>query len=1120
MCMLVLVLLPLWALTYLAKMRVSPPADALLVNDATFAQLGQVLAVPPEIAQKVVTWREHAHGLESVDALLDAPLFTDQEATRLSAVALSARIDARSATARQFAAVLGMPLPIARRLAAYRDGLLPSPFEAADRPPTPQHPSALDAGSLLHHAPLLDSRATRPVLSRFLMRSPQTVQLHFWIGAAIFGLVSLLLPAWMRARNRGGDPFLVPLSILLSGLGVAILFSVKDPLRDRTVYEHHLLGFLFSLLVMVLCARLAPQARARIRSYLYLWVIGAFLLVAALFVFGSGPEGVKLNLFHFQPVEIIKLFLTLFLAGYLADRADLIADTSARRLSGGAYTKPGRRSGWSPPRMQDLGPIVVMYIVALTLFLVIKDMGPGLLMFGTFVVLLCVTTGRGSFLMTGAALLAAGGLFGYLAHIGVFATRVDMWLHPFSNAHSNGMQLGQSYWALATGGWEGSGAGLGMPGLIPRGGSDLAFASWGEETGFAGGMLALLVYVVLVWRGVAIAMKASTDFDRALAFGLTILMALQTVLILGGVTGAIPLSGISLPFMSYGNSALVASFIAIGLLRGISARSSAGDGATPVRPAVTGAARRFALTYAAAMLLGIGALRLLPLQIIAADQIAVRPISTPDADHVRRPHVNPRLLAVERQIERGTIYDVAGRPLATSRLAEMLGTGKPAEEARRLADRHGRWYPFGAALAHVVGYLDPSVGGPFGLEKGYDTDLRGFDRLVDLLRDYRRRNLPGYSPRRGHDISLTIDARLQRDIQQILRQSTASLRDAVTGRRKDRAAFVLIRPETGDVLAAATLPAFDPNGLTPSTLRTLVNGQEAAIERPLINRATSGWYPPGSTFKVATTASALELLPNAEEIAFECNRISGDIRWRANGESYARSKIHDDRGDPDFGRITLPRAFEVSSNIYFANLAATLNPSDFRARLLDKLAFSHVPRQPYFDADLPDIGYGQGRMLASPLEMCRLCAAVANGGATMQSRFVTRIDTRLDDHLPARDKNHRPRIIERPPVVLAQGMGAATSRKVGAFMRGVVTNGTARGVFDDLPFAVAGKTGTAQNHQYDHQPHSWFVGFAPYDPGAPPKYAFACVVENGGYGKTVAAVICRDVLRKLAAPQQ
>src|SRR5581483_5516302 len=167
-------------------------------------------------------------------------------------------------------------------------------------------------------------------------------------------------------------PFLLPLTLLLSGLGVAMLFSNKDPLRDTAVYAHHLTGLALAVVVMLALARLAPEARRRIRHYQYVWALACVPLVGALALFGSGPEGVKLNLLFFQPVEIIKLMLVFFLASYLADRAGLIADAST------PWTPPkfeavkradGRPTlSFSLPRPQDIGPVVVMFCAALTLF--------------------------------------------------------------------------------------------------------------------------------------------------------------------------------------------------------------------------------------------------------------------------------------------------------------------------------------------------------------------------------------------------------------------------------------------------------------------------------------------------------------------------------------------------------------------------------------------------------------------------------------------------------------------------------------------------------------------------------------------------------------------------------
>jgi cell division protein FtsW (lipid II flippase) len=1087
-------------LVYHAKSR-PEPAHALLVNEATAEQFAQALGVEPEIAARLVAYRAQKHGFESSEQILDAPLFSRADADRLAPLLTNPPLNPATATAGSFAAGLGVSPPVARRLAGYRDRILPPFSVAASSPPLP------DAATFLRHAPLLDPPATRPLLKRILVRRADTVFEHFWIGTALLVLALFFVPPLLRGRWRvAGDPMLLPIAMLLSGLGVAMLFSIKDPLRDGPAYEHHAVGIFLALAVMLFAARLAPVVRGRIRSYQYVWVFAAALLVGALSLFGRGPEGVKLNLFGFQPVEIIKILLVFFLASYLARHADLIADVSRPFRSPAAPPKgPGKalQALFAPPRRQDVGPIVVMFACALTLFYVIKDLGPGLLLFATFVTMLYLTTGRGSFVWIGALLILMGGVFGYYRHIGVFATRVDMWQAPFANTHANGMQLGQAYWAMASGGWEGSGLGLGMPGLIPRAGSDLAFASWVEETGLIGAWLLLTLYALLIWRGIRIALRANNDFDRALAFGLTTLLGLQTLLILGGVTGCLPLTGISLPFLSYGNSALVTDFLIIGLLRSISTPPSGGIGRPDPTPEVRLAARRFALTMTALLLGGIGLWKLGQTQLFQADAIASRAIVTPDADKVRRPHLNPRLLAIANEIERGSLYDRAGRVLATSRYAEILPTVKDEKRARRMADSHARLYPYGPAFAHLVGYLDPRVGGPNGFELAYNADLRGFRTYTELLADYRGRHLPGYRPRRGRDLHLALDADLQRDIQALLLQATGRLKDLRSGRRKDRAAFVLMDPQTGAVIAAATTPTFDPNTLTPDRLRQFLAEKDANEEHRFIDRAVAGLYPPGSTLKVATAACALDNLPNALALRFACNQVD-TLHWRENGVSQART-VRDDKGDPPFGSLTLTPAFRVSSNIYFANLAVTIGSETLRTTLREKMGFRHTPGPKLFPPDLADIGYGQGRMLASPLEMCRLAAAVANKGTMCRPRFVTGLTDPAD---PA----FRQDFPQPAPLPAMKPTTAATLRDL---MRSVVTGGTARGVFTDARYAVAGKTGTAQNRQFDREPHSWFIGFAPCSDQTPPRYAFACVVENGGYGKRVAAVLCRDVLKFL-----
>ena len=1124
------ILLPALILVFFGKMQTVNSKDVLLLNDATSEQFMKTLSIEPEIAKRLTDYRTFKRGFEATDSLLDLPLFSPAERESLLTQCKSDpkfQLLLETGDARQFSKEFKIALPLSRRFASFRDSFLARALSSARQSGAirPQLQNALTANSkaqksLLASATLLDSSLARPLLKRFVMRTAARATSHFWIAVGIIALTMMLLPALLRGKE-GGDPWLIPATLLLCGLGVVVLFSIKDPLRDRAVYEHHLWGMLPALFALVVGAKLRASARARIQRYLYLWVISSILLAGALFLFGSGPEGVKLNLFRFQPVEVIKLFLVFFLAGYLADRADLIADLSSPGLV--RNSKPQflissfLKKLFTLPRKQDMGPILVMFGIALMLFLIIKDMGPGLVIFSAFIVTFCLTTGRGSFLLVGILLLLVGGILGYFLHLGVFATRVDMWLHPFSNSHPNGIQLAQSFWGAASGGWTGSGLGLGMPGLIPRSGSDLAFASWVEETGLAGSLLVLLLFSLLVWRGISIGVRAQTAFDRSLAFSLTTLFGLQTLLIIAGVTGAFPLSGISLPFLSYGNSALIANCLIIGLLQGISRNNRESEASPLLRPKIVTAAKTFALAYAGILIVGIGGFRLLPLLTWQADAIALHTVSTPDADGIRRPHTNPRLLMMERQIERGSLYDSGGRPVATSRYEEMIHSGRDAATSAKLAESHGRLYPFGGALAHLVGYLDQGVGGPSGLERTYQEELRGWTEEKELLEDYRERYRPFFQKRAGSDITLTIDAPLQSKIQQILLRVTSNLKDKRTDKIKDRSAFVLCNPETGDILAAVTTPTYDPNTLTPQKMREYSGGEGSEEAHILVNRALSGLYPPGSTLKVATTATALETLPEALSLAFDCNRISDTLKWRANGTRYTHRPIRDDEGDPSFGSLKLTKAFTVSSNIYFANLATKLDSTGFHDLLAQKLGFSRVPLQPKFDSDLPDIGFGQGRMLATPLEMCRLSATVANLGTAMKPRLVREIQKRGREGDLEHGTSGKPTTKSKPPEILSIAFSPKTATTLQGFMRSVVTSGTARGVFDSLPFAVAGKTGTAQNRQADGEPHSWFIGFAPYSEASPtkPKYAFACVVENGGYGKRVAAVVCKEVLEGL-----
>jgi cell division protein FtsW (lipid II flippase) len=262
----------------------------------------------------------------------------------------------------------------------------------------------------------------------------------------------------------------------------------------------------------------------------------------------------------FQPSEIGKVLIVVFLASYLSAKKDLLA-VATRRI--GPFRLP-------EPRY--LGPLLVAWGVSLAVLFIERDMGSSLLFFGIFVAMLWVATARGTFLALGLALFVAGAIIGYLS-FGHVQDRVKIWVHALEPAyvHDRGYQLAQSEFAFATGGIIGTGLGQGHPGLIPFAATDFIFAGFGEELGLFGSTAILLLYVVIVGRGFKIALTREDSFSKLLATGLTTAVAFQSFIIIGGVTRLIPLTGITLPFVSYGGSSLVANFVLLAMLLRISA---------------------------------------------------------------------------------------------------------------------------------------------------------------------------------------------------------------------------------------------------------------------------------------------------------------------------------------------------------------------------------------------------------------------------------------------------------------------------------------------------------------------------------------------------------------------
>lgn len=351
------------------------------------------------------------------------------------------------------------------------------------------------------------------------------------------------------------EPALFPTAGLLAGLGFAVIFRLSGGLaaEQSTWLMLGLAAFGVTLIVV--------RDHRQLDAYTYTIALAGLALLLLPIVPGLGREvngarlWIELGPLRFQPAELGKVLVVVFLASYLTAKKELL-QVATLRLG------PFRL-----PQPKHLGPVLLAWGVSLAVLFLERDLGASLLYFGIFVVMLWVATARPAYLILGLLLFAAGAYLGYSA-FGHVQTRVDVWFHALdpNMVQGNGFQLAQSQFALATGGIGGTGLGLGQPGLIPFASTDFIFSAIGEELGLFGTTAVLLLFVALVGRGFRVALSCSDDFGKLLATGLVSLIGLQTFIIVGGVTRLIPLTGITLPFVSYGGSSLVSNFVILALL--------------------------------------------------------------------------------------------------------------------------------------------------------------------------------------------------------------------------------------------------------------------------------------------------------------------------------------------------------------------------------------------------------------------------------------------------------------------------------------------------------------------------------------------------------------------------
>ena len=558
-----------------------------------------------------------------------------------------------------------------------------------------------------------------------------------------------------RVSGREGDVLLLSAAHLLTALGLAALVSRADPLRDSLLFVRYVEGVLIGLVLpRALLARstCAQSAWLRLR---YLPLAAAFLLSLALILFGDGPgtSGAKVNLGPVQPIEAIRLLLALFLAGYFA-RAVGAAAAGERE---GAAAGGARRRGCASRALGYLVPVVGGVGLALLFFFVQKDLGPALMLSCVFLALYAVARGgrgwprrRAARCSWPASTSATG------------CTSPKRWPRAWRCGRRRGTtpcaaairwrsRCGRSPPAASFG----TGLGLGETRYLPAGHTDLVLAALGEElglVGLAGGRASCMRRS----RGAASAppMRAANDYGFFLGTAVTLFLIVPVLLMAAGLLGVMPLTGVVTPFLSYGGSAMVANFAALGMLivdrrasrrpRGRRAvpRADALPGARP------GASRRWCSPACC-----------VDVQLVRADRYVVRPHLSLQADGVARYQYNPRVLDLVRALPRGTVFDRAGRVLAT-------GDPELARQARTTYQKLGvapngtcvepvaRCYPLGGAGFHLLGDAGTrenwSASNSSYVERDADDRLRGFDDHAAAVQSADEQGRPVPTVRRDY----------------------------------------------------------------------------------------------------------------------------------------------------------------------------------------------------------------------------------------------------------------------------------------------------------------------------------------------------------------------------------
>lgn len=1030
-----------------------------------------------------------------------------------------------------------------------------------------------------------------------IVRTPAEFWTGFYWITGLFFAVFIGLHILLSIRFAAADQFIIPILFLLTGISILTLLSLQDPLRDRFLgtdtIGYLLMGLSGVLVILYVNLKKLHPDTTFFKLYFFRsfssagngwpWVLAAIALLLLTLLFGAGPEGsgVRVNLLGIQPSELVKYLTLFFLAGFFAKNEVFIS----------SYTS------WNK-RWQFFSFALLAVVGTLLLFLLLGDLGPAMVICFTFIILFSFCRGdfmpmaamvlvfvlccwlidhiwisilfaalmlfiRSRYLkktLSESALMALLVLSAFLTidqfplldrlipgPVSRLTDRKLIWQDPWDNEVYGGDQVASGLWSIASGGLKGQGIGEGYGKTIPEGHTDMILPVIAEEFGFAGICAVLILFLLYLHRSLLIARQSGRPLLFYICAGIGVSTFVQFILITGGSIGALPLSGVSLPLMSYGGSSLLLNFLAAGFL--LSASVLKGS-----ELQMKYMSEKQDHNLVPALLAALSAVILLAVHTgkysLFPSKWLVKPALVADRNGSRLFSYNPRIGILLQRLEAGNIYDRKGLLLATSQpdlirqqyhLLKGAGLNSFALDSSLLS-RSERYYPFADQLFFWIGNANNGVftGGNNGYfaEYAHNAELRGFKMPAEnmhvsssiyregrfLPRRYqemtvRRKDYEALIPilksgldtteisgfkKRNRDIKLTVDAGLQTHLQLALAQNPTL--------KQNRVSVVVLSSANGDVLASAAFPlppVQDWETLTlPLTAQTKIPGW--------LNTADPGFTvatQPGSTVKVLTALAAFNKLGNAA--ARKSYVISANERIRTSG------------AEPDeIGQIDMQRAIVRSNNVYFIKLANEEKLAPQMTRLYgqtgmflngvggyyysrkqpdqeqleawqeywDKTVFAspYRPAQLYkFRASgLSGLAWGQGELVATPAAVARLAAGIANDGLLIPNRYT------LD--------------VAGQKVLSERGIHLADRSDYAAFIKSYMIEQSAgkRAVFG---ITVAGKTGTPERMLKGKKINDgWYVFFAPDPHGS--GDTVVCIRIEASKGSSAATSLAADTV--------